>query len=412
MSKVVSEVISDIINNALDNCQSAFKRIDKIALSNQRKVLNAFRNNGVALRHFEGSSGYGYDDNGRDILGKIYAEIFDTEKAIVSPLITSGTHALTIALFGVLRPNDVMLSVSGEPYDTLRSVIHGDNIGSLKDFGVEYRQVNLIDGQFDFESIRREIEQYRPKVVYLQRSRGYEWRDALSVEKISRLVEFVRKYTDCCIMVDNCYGEFVEEHEPTNVGADVCIGSLIKNIGGGISPTGGYIVGKSLYVDVIAGRFIAPSVGSEVGSYAYGYRNFYQGLFLAPHTVAQAIKTATLFSFALSNLGYDVKPMPNENFYDIVCSVKFNNKEKLVAFCQSIQKFSPVDSFAVPEPWDMPGYGEQVIMAAGCFVQGASIELSCDSPIKPPYIAYLQGGLTLEHGILALEEALQSLLSK
>jgi len=406
-----SQQISNFINQCLADCQQQFNQIDQVALANQRKVLAAFQSNNVALRHFNGTTGYGYDDVGRDTLNKIFAHVFNTEDALVSPTILSGTHALTLALFGILRPNDVILSISGQPYDTLTDVISGVGNGSLADFGVKFVAVELLpNGGFDFDNIQSKIKLLNPKVVYIQKSRGYSWRSATSCSQIADVVQFVRQFTDCCIMVDNCYGEFVETIEPTDVGADLCIGSLIKNLGGGLAPTGGYVVGKRKYVQNVAYRHTSPSIGAEIGSYEQGYRNFYQGLFLAPHVVAQALKTATLFCCALNKLGYEVKPLPNEAFYDIVCSAKFNDKDKLIKFCQSIQYCSPVDSYVTPEPWDMPGYTNQVIMSAGCFVQGASIELSCDAPIKPPYVGYLQGGLTLEHGILALESVLSKLL--
>ena len=402
--------IDNFVEQCLNNCADKFAKIDTVSLYNQQKVVDAFRSNKIALRHFAATSGYGYDDVGRDTLCKLYADVFGAESAIVSPLITSGTHALTVALFGALKCGDTILFVSGEPYDTLSTVINGA-AGSLADYGIKSYVVDLLsDGNFNFTDIESAIRKYKPTVVYFQRSRGYEWREAFSVAKLSEAISFVKKLCKCCVMVDNCYGEFVECEEPTNVGADICVGSLIKNIGGGIAPSGGYIVGKSKYIDAIAGRLTAPSVGMEVGSYAFGYREFYQGLFLAPHVTAQALKTATLFCYALSQLGYDVKPAPNETFYDIVCSIKFGDEKKLIDFCQSIQYVSPVDSFATPEPWAMPGYLDKVIMSAGCFVQGASIELSCDAPIRSPYIAYLQGGLTLEHGIIALKEVLRRIV--
>lgn len=406
-----TQKINQIITESLAECQQQFNCIDQVALHNQRKVLTAFQNNNVALRHFNGTTGYGYDDVGRDTLNRIFADVFHTEDALVSPTILSGTHALTLALFGILRPNDVILSISGQPYDTLTDVISGSGNGSLADFGVKFHAVDLLeDGSFDLNEIEKQIKALNPKVLYIQKSRGYSWRSATSVQQIGEVITFARQFTNCCVMVDNCYGEFVETIEPTDVGADLCIGSLIKNLGGGIAPTGGYIVGKKNYVELVAFRHTCPSIGAEIGSYEQGYRAFYQGLFLAPHVVAQALKTATLFCCALNKLGYDVKPLPNEKFYDIVCSAKFNDADKLIKFCQSIQYCSPVDSYVTPEPWDMPGYTSQVIMSAGCFVQGASIELSCDAPIKPPYIGYLQGGLTLEHGILALESVLSKLI--
>ncbi|MDE6402037.1 MAG: methionine gamma-lyase family protein, partial [Clostridiales bacterium] len=339
-------------------------------------------------------------------LNKVYAEVFGTEDAIVSPLITSGTHALTIALFGLLRPNQTLLCITGKPYDTLNDVIFGEGYGSLKDFGVTCKIVPLKNGVPDINEIKTAIAQSNPAVVMIQRSRGYDMRPALSVEQINGLISLVDK-SKCKILIDNCYGEFVEAAEPSQ--ADAIVGSLIKNPGGGIAPTGGYICGSKAAVDMIEGRLTAPSIGREVGSYAGDYRLFYQGLFMAPHVTAQSVKTAMLFAQSLSALGYETMPAPNEKFYDIICSVKFNDKKKLIDFCKTIQSVSPVDSFASPEPWDMPGYNDQVIMAAGAFVQGASIELSCDAPIRVPYIAYFQGGLTFEHGIIALQKCLSAL---
>lgn len=400
--------MNELIKTHIEKCSARFAEIDAAALHNQKKVLDAFRKNRVALRHFNGTSGYGYDDEGRDNLARVFADVFHTEKAIVSPLLTSGTHAITVALFGLVKSGDVILSITGNPYDTLHGVINGAN-GSLADYGVKFYIVPLSDGKIDCDKVTEAIKKYCPSVIYIQRSRGYEWRDAFSTEDIFKAVQCVRSVTDACIAVDNCYGEFVETSEPTDAGADIVIGSLIKNPGGSIAPTGGYIAGKAKYIDKIAGRLTAPTVGTEVGSYAAGYRTFYQGLFLAPHVVAQSLKTAVLFSSVLGSLGYDVKPLPDEKFYDIVCSIRFGEKQKLIDFVQAIQYVSPVDSYVTPEPWAMPGYDDEVIMAAGCFVQGASIELSCDGPVRPPYIAYLQGGITFEHGIIALEKVLENL---
>lgn len=400
--------MNELIKTHIEKCSARFAEIDAAALHNQKKVLDAFRKNRVALRHFNGTSGYGYDDEGRDNLARVFADVFHTEKAIVSPLLTSGTHAITVALFGLVKSGDVILSITGNPYDTLHGVINGAN-GSLANYGVKFYSVPLSDGKIDCDKVTEAIKKYCPSVIYIQRSRGYEWRDAFSTEDIFKAVQCVRSVTGACIAVDNCYGEFVETSEPTDAGADVVIGSLIKNPGGSIAPTGGYIAGKAKYIDKIAGRLTSPTVGTEVGSYAAGYRTFYQGLFLAPHVVAQSLKTAVLFSSVLGSLGYDVKPLPDEKFYDIVCSIRFGEKQKLIDFVQAIQYVSPVDSYVTPEPWAMPGYDDEVIMAAGCFVQGASIELSCDGPVRPPYIAYLQGGITFEHGIIALEKVLENL---
>jgi len=399
-----------IVQTALNKASDDFKKLDEIALTNQKKVISAFAKNKVSLRHFNGTSGYGLDDAGRDTLCNVVSDIFGAEKAIVSPHIASGTHALTLALFGVLRPDDVVLSVTGEPYDTLADVIHKRNVGSLADFNIKFDNLPLINGDFDYNSIEKYLTANRVKMVYVQRSRGYAWRRALLISQIENLCKFVRKIApECIIMCDNCYGEFVETLEPTEVGCDLCAGSFIKNIGGGIAPTGGYIAGRETLIDLVAGRLTSPSIGAEVGSYSAGYRLFYQGLFNAPHVVNQALKTCLLFSAALTELGYEVLPKLGDRLGDIVCSVKLNSPDKMVKFCQAIQSVSPVDSFVAPIPWEQPGYNDQVIMAAGCFVQGASIELSCDGPMREPYIVYIQGGLTLEHGILALEQVLQML---
>ncbi|MEG1527692.1 MAG: methionine gamma-lyase family protein [Clostridia bacterium] len=402
--------MNKLIKNALEKLSDKFAKIDEIALNNQAKVLRAFSQNKVALRHFSGTSGYGYDDAGRDTLSNLVASIFNAESAIASPLLASGTHAITVALFGLLRQNDVMLSITGEVYDTLQEVVLGKDVNSLADIGVKYEVISLLNDSFDSDKILNYISTSVPRIIYIQRSRGYEMRSAISNDKIKDIVNKVRKVApNIIVMVDNCYGEFVEELEPTDVGADIVVGSFIKNFGGGLAPSGGYIAGKNELIKRISYRLTSSGIGQEVGSYAYGYKDFYQGIFLAPHVVAQAVKITQLFSYVLSNLGYEVLPSPNQINYDIVCSIKFNNKDKLISFCQAIQRISPIDSFVTPMPWAMPGYADQVIMSAGCFIQGASIELSCDAPIKPPYVVYMQGGLTLEHGILALEEVLKTL---
>lgn len=405
--------MKEIVRIALDKNKKNFERLDAIALSNQKKVIDAFSKNRVSLRHFNGSSGYGFDDTGRDTLCNVLADIFKAEKAVVSPHIASGTHAITLALFGVLRPGDTVLSISGEPYDTLNDAIYKPGIGSLADFGIKFHAIPLVADGFDYKNIELFLKNNNVKMVYIQRSRGYAWRSALSVSRIAEACSFVRKISrDVIIMCDNCYGEFVETEEPTQVGCDMCAGSFIKNIGGGIAPSGGYVVGRADLMDLVAGRLTSPSIGTEVGSYVSGYRLFYQGIFGAPHTVSQALKTCLLFSTALAELGYDTLPKPEDACLgDIVCSIKLNDPEKLVGFCRAIQSVSPVDSYVAPIPWAQPGYNDEVIMAAGCFVQGSSIELSCDGPIREPYIAYLQGGLTFEHGIIALEKVLDTLIS-
>lgn len=404
------EKIIKTVQDAESRCRDSFVKLEQIALENQNKVLDAFRNNNVGQRHFTQTNGYGYDDIGRDTLCRVFAEVFRAESATVSPLIVSGTHALTIALYGLLRPGDEMLAVSGAPYDTLKEVILGEGNGSLKDFGVSYCQVDLVNGAFDYDAIRNAIND-KTKLVFVGRSRGYEWRDALDVREIGKMAKFVKDIkSDVIIMCDNCYGEFVDKIEPTQVGADIAVGSLIKNIGGGIAPSGGYVVGKKQYVDQVAYRLTSPSIGMEVGSYAYGYREFYQGLFLAPHVTMQAIKGSILFGEVFDSVGYKTMPRPGSDCKDIIRSIMFDTEEELIAFCRAVQKASPVDSNVTPFPWDMPGYEHQVIMAAGTFVAGASIELSADSPIKKPYIAYLQGGLTYEHVKIAAMYCLQSVL--
>ena len=401
--------IINLINSIETSLLEDFKREEDIALFNQYKVLNAFREKQIAVRHFTQTEGYGYDDIGKDNLCDIFASVFKAESAIFSPNIVSGTHALTLSLFGILRPNDTLFSVCNDPYDTLHDTIMGTDNGSLKDFGIQYNKISMLDNKVNYDALETYLKNNKPKLIYVQRSRGYELRDALSIQEIEKICSTIKNISpQSIIMVDNCYGEFIDKKEPTEVGADLCVGSLIKNIGGGIAPTGGYITGKKSLIDLIAYRLTSPSIGMEVGSYLGGYRLFYQGLFLAPHVVLQAKKSAMLFSAAFNNLGYEVLPKPHTHPNDIICSIIFNNKEKLIQFCQKIQYSSPIDSHVTPLPWGMPGYNDEVIMAAGCFVNGASIELSCDSPIKEPFVAYLQGALTYEHAKIALMEILEN----
>ncbi len=398
-----------LIEECEEKLKDKFKAIDDVAYFNQVKVLNAFNENRVATRHFNGTTGYGYDDEGRDCLGKLYAKSFGAEAGIASPHLLSGTHALTVALFGLLRPRDTLFCVSGMPYDTIRGVIFGKNNGSLKDFGVNFECCDLKNGKFDFEEVEKRFNK-RVKVVYIQRSRGYELRDAFSCAEIGEMCRFLRLLGfKGCIFVDNCYGEFVEKTEPTEFGADIIVGSLIKNAGGGLAPTGGYICGKAEYIDLIGKRLTAPSIGLEVGSFEGGYRNFYQGLFLAPHTVAQALKISLLIGQAMGELGYKNYPSLDKTPYDITRAIEFDSADKMVNFIREVQYASPIDSYVTCEPWDMPGYDDKIIMAAGTFVSGASIELSADGPVKLPYIAYFQGGLTYEHGKYALERILNKI---
>lgn len=393
-----------LIEKCEKKLKNKFKIIEDIALYNQEKVLNAFKKNKIALRHFSGSTGYGYGDEGRDTLSKIFADVFNTEAGICSPNIVSGTHALSLCLYGVLRRGDICLSITDEPYDTLSDVIYGKNNGSLEDLGITFKSIPLKNGKIDKSAVKKFLNKHTPKMIYMQRSRGYAWRSALSIEEIKSAVDFINSLGyNGCIMLDNCYGEFLDKLEATDVGVNLMAGSLIKNAGGGIAPTGAYIVGNKEYIHDIEVRMTAPSIAGEVGSYAFGYQYFYQGLFIAPHVVSQAVKGALLFSAVLSELGYETLPKISELPNDIITSIKFNDENKLISFINTIQKNSPVDSYVDVEPWEMPGYNSKVIMAAGCFVQGASIELSADAPIKPPYIAYLQGGLTYEHCKIALK---------
>lgn len=399
-----------IIEKCEKQAQTVFSTIDETAFYNQRKVLEAFKKNNIALRHFAGSSGYGYGDSGKEALCAIFADVFCAEAAIVSPLIASGTHAISTALFGILRPKDTMLSVSGTPYDTLRGVIKGNpGDGAMNDYGINYSQIDLVEGKFDFKKIKVEIKKAVPKIVYVQRSRGYEWRDSIPLAELEKLFESVKKINkEIVIVVDNCYGEFTGKYEPLELGADIIIGSLIKNPGGGLAPTGAYIAGKQKYIDLIAYRLTAPGLGTEVGSYMYGYRDFFHGLFLASHITAQALKGNALLGYIFTELGYETLPPAGTFSEDVIRSVKFHSEEELIRFCRVIQSISPVDSNAVPYPSEMPGYDHKVIMAAGCFVQGGSIELSADAPIKEPYVAYVQGGLTYEHIRIAAEEIMKN----
>ncbi len=395
----------------VEDCERAldaqFREADRIAFENQAKVLDAFSRNKVTSWHFAGSTGYGYGDEGRDVLSKVFASAFGAESGLFSPHILSGTHALTIALFGLLKKGDKLVICSGTPYDTLRGVIWGEG-GTLEEMGVEIVVCDLADGKFDEEKIAANLPGCA--VCYIQRSRGYELRESFSCDEIGDLVKFLRArgFTGC-VAVDNCYGEFVETIEPVDVGADVIVGSLIKNPGGGVAPNGAYICGGKKYIERIAKRLTAPSLGAEVGSYEGGYRAYFEGLFLAPHVTAQAKKCSLLFGEALTRLGYENFPPVSGKMSDITRAVRFDSREKMLSFVNAIQSASPVDSFAECEPWAMPGYDDPIVMAAGTFVSGSSIELSADGPVKPPYTAYFQGGLTYEHGKCALLTVLDKL---
>ncbi|MBQ5933030.1 MAG: methionine gamma-lyase family protein [Lachnospiraceae bacterium] len=392
--------------------EERFKKIDETAEYNQLKVIKAMQDNRLSDIHFASSTGYGYNDIGRETLESVYASIFNTEDALVRPQITCGTHALTIALSAILRPGDELLSPVGKPYDTLEGVIGiHPSTGSLAEFGITYRQVDLLpDGGFDYEGIKAAINE-KTKLVTIQRSKGYQTRPTLSVERIGELISFIKGIKPgVAVMVDNCYGEFVEKIEPTDVGADMCVGSLIKNPGGGLVASGGYIAGKKEYIEKCAYRLTAPGLGKEVGATLGINQSMFQGLFLAPTVVASALKGAIFAARIFENLGYPCIPNGTEERYDIIQAVTLGSAEKLIAFCGGIQAASPVDSFVVPEGWAMPGYTSDVIMAAGNFIQGSSIELSADGPITEPYAVYFQGGLTWYHAKLGILSALDRVL--
>lgn len=414
MSLQLSDKVLSLAAQAQADLRPQFDRIDAIAEENTRKVLAAFQKHRVAEGYFAGTTGYGYDDLGRDKLDEIYADIFGTEDALVRVQFVNGTHAITCALFGALKPGDILVSAVGAPYDTLLGVIGvvPKGHGSLMEYGVEYRQVELLNNAPDKDGLAAAVRDPRVKAVLLQRSKGYSTRSSLSVAEIGELCAVVRENNpDAAILVDNCYGEFVETIEPTQAGADLVVGSLIKNPGGGLAPAGGYIAGRRDLVEGAAMRLTAPGIGRECGASLGSNRSFYQGLFLAPHTTAQAVKTAVFAARMMELLGYKTEPASDAVRHDIIQMIHFGSPEPLKRFCKGIQFGAPVDSYVTPEPWDMPGYDCQVIMAAGAFIQGASIELSCDAPMREPYTAYLQGGLTYESGkagvLLAVEELLR-----
>ncbi|MBR2179856.1 MAG: methionine gamma-lyase family protein [Selenomonadaceae bacterium] len=403
--------LADLKQQVIEEAKPYFQRIDEVSESNTVKVLNAMRQLKVSDAHFKSSTGYAYGDISREKLEELYATIFKAERALVRTQFVSGTHALATVLFGILRPGDELVSLTGEPYDTMQTVIgHAhESKGSLKEFGVDYRELPLIDGKVDIDGISNVITA-KTKVALIQRSRGYSMRDPLMIEDIEKICAAVKRVNPNCVtFIDNCYGEFVEVQEPIEVGADIIAGSLIKNIGGGLAPTGGYIVGRSDLVELASYRLTAPGMGDELGASLGDPRLLYQGLFLAPHVTAQALKGAVFAAGLFSRLGYNTHPLPTDKRGDIIQAIELKTPEKLIAFCRAIQKYSPVDSFAAPEPWDMPGYEDQVIMAAGTFVQGASIELSADGPLRPPYNVYLQGGLTFEHAMTAIMAAAEEL---
>lgn len=409
----ITSEVETMANEIQKDLLPVFEKINQFSEINSMKVLNAFQKYKVSEMHFNSSTGYGYGDVGRDVIENIFADVLDAEDALVRTQFISGTHALTVCLFGLLRPNDIVLSINGKPYDTLDSVIGIEkNNSSLKSYGIQYEQIDLIGNEFDVDKIKARLIKNDVKLVIMQRSCGYSLRESISIEKIKNIVQEIKSVNkSAIIMCDNCYGEFVEENEPLEAGVDIIVGSLIKNLGGGLVPNGAYIAGKKELVELCAQRLTAPGLGKEVGPSLGINKSFLQGLFMAPSVVASSLKTAVFASRMLERLGYETLPNYNDKRTDIVQKIIFQDADKLIKFCQGIQMGSPIDSNSIPEPWDMPGYTDKVIMAAGAFISGSSIELSCDAPIRPPYVAFLQGGLTYEYGKLGVMKAIQNILS-
>lgn len=407
----IKEDIIELSKKVEEDLKPVFKEVEEVEEYNSLKVLSAFQKYNLSEMHFNGTTGYGYGDIGRDTIEEIFADIFKAEDSLVRTQFISGTHAISTLLFGILRPNDTLISISGKPYDTLEEVIGiVENSSSLKSYGVKYEQIELVNDDFDYKAIEERLKKGNVKLIEIQRSKGYSTRKTIDLEKVEKVIKLIKSIDkNIIVMIDNCYCEFVTKKEPIEVGADVVVGSLIKNLGGGIAPNGGYIAGRKDIVDLAAQRLTAPGLGKEVGPSLGINKQILQGLFFAPQVVASSLKTAIFASKMLEELGFNVEPRFNEKRADIVQTIEFNDKEKLIKFCQGIQAASPVDSNSVPMPWDMPGYTDQVIMAAGAFTQGSSIELSCDGPIRPPYIAFLQGGLTYGYGKLGILKAISKL---
>lgn len=398
-----------MIDEMEKECLKQFKIFDDICFYNSQKVLKAFQKNRVSETHFNSTTGYGYNDEGRNVIEKVFSSVFKAEDAIVRNQFISGSHALSVTLFALLRPNDTLLSITGKPYDTLDEVIGiVDNPSSLKSFNVNYEQIDLIDNDFDYKKIEEVLKAKKIKVIEIQRSKGYSTRKSITIDKLEKVIKFIKNIdSKVIIMIDNCYCEFVSTKEPTEVGADIVVGSLIKNLGGGIAPNGAYVVGKKDLINLVGERLSLPGEGKEVGPSLGINKYLLQGLFFAPSVVASSLKTAILASKVFENLGYEVEPKYDEERADIVQNIIFHDENKLIKFCQGIQAASPIDSYVEPIPWDMPGYQDKVIMAAGTFTQGSSIELSCDGPIREPYIAYLQGSLMYPYGKLAIMKAME-----
>lgn len=407
----IKEDVIELSKKIEKDLDPIFKEVEEIEECNSLKVLSAFQKYNLSEMHFNGTTGYGYGDIGRDTIESIFADIFKAEDSLVRTQFISGTHAISTLLFGILRPNDTLISISGKPYDTLDEVIGiVENKSSLQSYGVKYEQVELVNDDFDYKAIEERVKKGNIKLIEIQRSRGYSTRKTIDLEKVEKVIKLIKDIDrNIIVMIDNCYCEFVTKKEPIEVGADVVVGSLIKNLGGGIAPNGGYIAGRKDIVELAAERLTAPGLGKEVGPSLGINKQILQGLFFAPQVVASSLKTAIFASRMLEELGYNVEPKFNDKRADIVQTIEFNDREKLIKFCQGIQAASPVDSNSVPMPWDMPGYTDQVIMAAGAFTQGSSIELSCDGPIRPPYTAFLQGGLTYGYGKLGILKAISRL---
>lgn len=407
----ISEKIEKIIKECEQELSVRFQNLDDICYLNSQKVLKAFNENRIAERHFNSTTGYGYNDDGRDAIEMVFAHIFKAEDALVRNQFISGTHALSTTLFGILRPNDLLLSITGKPYDTLDEVIGiKENASSLKSFGVKYAEIDLIDNDFDYDKIREFLQNNDVKMIEIQRSRGYSTRESISIQKLEKVIKFIKEIDEkVIIMIDNCYCEFVADKEPIEIGADIAVGSLIKNLGGGIASNGAYVVGKKALVDLVAERLTAPGLGKEVGPSQGANKMFLQGIYMAPLAVINSVKIAYLTSLAFEKLGYNVNPTSSSDRADIVQTIIFEDREKMIKYCQGIQKGSAIDSEAVPQPAPMPGYDDDVIMASGSFTQGSSIEISCDGPLRSPFIAYQQGSLTYEYGKIALGIALSNM---
>ena len=408
----ISEKVEKLAEKVENELVNVYREIDKRCEKNSLNVLKAFQNNRISDVHFGTTTGYGYGDIGRDTIEKVFAEVLKAEDALVRNQFISGTHALTVTLFAMLRPGDVMLSICGKPYDTLDSIIGiEENASSLKSFGINYEQIDLVDNDFDYEKIAERVSKGGIKLIEIQRSRGYALRNSISIDKIEKVIKLIKEINkDIIIMVDNCYGEFVDEKEPIELGADIMVGSLIKNLGGGIAPNGAYVAGRKDLIELTAERLTAPGQGKEVGPSLGINKSFLQGLYMAPHVVASSLKTAVFTSKFLEELGYKVQPRFDERRSDIVQTIEFGNPDDLIKYCQGIQAGSAIDSYSVPEPWDMPGYTDKVSMAAGACTLGSSIELSCDAPIRSPYVAFQQGGLTYEYGKIGVLKAIQNIM--